>query len=307
MTKDAAQANGRYDCLIIGGGPAGLTAATYLARFRRRVVVVDEGNSRASLIPVSHNYPGYHGISGVDLLRVLRGQAEEYGAALLAGRVTGLTPAEEAGFLADAGGREIEARTVLIATGVHDRSPDMPGLASAVKSGTLRYCPICDGFEATDQRIGVLGTVGSAAKKALFMRTYSADVTLLLTDLPGDGDDGKIAALRDGGVQISRTAVRDIDKDGERVVVHLADGGTCELDVLYPALGCDVRSGLAAKLGARTDETGYLVVDQHQQTGVPGLLAAGDIVSDLNQISVAVGHAAVAATAIHNGLPYNFR
>lgn len=307
MRQDKSQPNGRYDCLIIGGGPAGLTAATYLARFRRRVLVVDDGASRASLIPVSHNYPGYFGISGEELLSLLRAQCEQYGADLLAGRVAAIEPAEEHSFIARTDGRELHARTVLMATGVVDESPDMPGLRSAVKSGALRYCPICDGYEATDQRIGVLGTVASAARKSLFLRTYSADVILLLTDMPKPEDESRIAALRDGGVRLSRSPVHDIDKHDDRVVVHLKGGGSCELDVLYPALGCDVRSDLAASLGARTDETGYLVVDQHQQTGVPGLLAAGDVVSDLNQISVAVGHAAVAATAIHNGLSYNFR
>ena len=307
MPKEDASANQRYDCVIIGGGPAGLTAATYLARFRRRVIVVDEGKSRASLIPVSHNYPGYFGISGVELLGILRAQAEQYGVDFLHGRVASLSRSPESCFVAEAGERRIEARTTLIATGVKDIDPDMPGLRSAVQSGALRYCPICDGYEARDQRIGVLGTVASAGKKCLFMRTYSADITLLLTEPPAPEDESKIEALREAGIQLSRTVVRDIDKDGERVIVQLGDGGSCELDVLYPALGCDTRSGLAAELGARTDDTGYLVVDQHQQTGVPGLLAAGDIVSDLNQISVAVGHAAVAATAIHNSLPYNFR
>lgn len=305
MGQDGA--NGRFDCLIIGGGPAGLTAATYLARFRRRVMVIDDGASRAALIPVSHNYPGYMGIAGSDLLARLRRQAEEYGAGHLSGRVTKLTPTEDHGFIANAGPRDIYARTVIIATGVLDESPDMPGLAPAIQEGALRYCPICDGYEATDQRIGVLGTVASAGRKSLFMRTYSADVTLLLTEQPAAGDESRLAALHDAGITVSRSVVRDIQKRGEGIMALLADGRTCELDVLYPALGCDVRSGLAAELGARTDETGYLVVDQHQKTGVPGLFAAGDIVSDINQISVAVGHAAIAATAIHNALPYNFR
>jgi thioredoxin reductase (NADPH) len=299
--------NGRYDCLIIGGGPAGLTAATYLARFRRRVIVVDDGNSRASLIPVSHNYPGYFGIAGADLLKKLRAQAGQYGARHFAGRVTALAPDEDHSYMAQTDGRQIRARTVILASGVLDESPQMPGLQSAVRSGALRYCPICDAYEATDQRIGVLGSVRSASGKALFLRTYSSDVTLLLTEAPGEDDASRLDALRGGGVRLSRAVVRDVEKHDERVVVELADGTSCELDVLYPALGCEVRSGLAAKLGARTDDTGYLVVDQHQRTGVPGLLAAGDIVSDLNQISVAIGHAAIAATAIHNELPYNFR
>lgn len=307
MQGDGASAGGQYDCLIIGGGPAGLTAATYLARYRRRVMVIDDGNSRAGLIPVSHNYPGYFGISGAELLGILRAQSEQYGASHLSGRVSALEPQEDHSFLAQADGREIGARAVIIATGVRDVDPQMPGLKSAVQSGSLRYCPICDGFEAADQRIGVLGTVASAARKSLFLRTYSADVTLLLTAPPTPQDESRLAALREGGVTISRAVVHDIDKHDAHVVVHLEGGGSCELDVLYPALGCDVHSGLASRLGARTDEDGYLVVDQHQKTGVPGLFAAGDIVSDINQLSVAVGHAAIAATAIHNSLPYNFR
>jgi thioredoxin reductase (NADPH) len=307
MPETTSSENGRYDCLIIGGGPAGLTAATYLARFRRRVIVVDAGDSRASLIPVSHNYPGYFGISGADLLRILREQAEQYGAGFLTARVTSLEPAEEHTFIAEAGSQRIHARSVILATGVLDLNPDMPGWRAAIQTGALRYCPICDGYEAMDERIGVLGTVASAGKKSLFLRAYSAHVTLLLTDEPRPEDESMLEALRDGGVIISRAVVRDIDRQGDKVTAHLADGGSCELDVLYPALGCNVHSELADRLGARLDEIGYLVVDQHQRTGVPGLFAAGDIVSDLNQISVAVGHAAVAATAIHNSLPYNFR
>lgn len=307
MEQDTFTDTERYDCLIIGGGPAGLTAATYLARFRRRVLVVDEGDSRASLIPVSHNYPGYLGISGRDLLVTLRTQCEQYGADHLRGRVEALEPAEDHGFVARAGPRAIHARTVLLATGLRDLHPGMPGLASAVREGALRYCPICDGYEAADQRIAVLGTVASASGKAMFMRTYSADVTLLLTEPPAPEDESRLAVLREAGIGLSRATVIDIERHGEGIVAHLAGGGACEADVLYPALGCDVRSGLAARLGARVDQTGYLVVDHHQKTGVPGLFAAGDVVSDLNQLSVATGHAAIAATAIHNALRHNFR
>jgi thioredoxin reductase (NADPH) len=141
----------------------------------------------------------------------------------------------------------------------------------------------------------------------VFMRTYSADVTLLLTEEPSPEDEAQIEILREAGVAIAPGVVRDMVLSGDTVRAVLAGGETCELDLFYPALGCDVRSGLATALGARTDEQGCLVVDQHQQTGIPGLLAAGDVVSDLHQISVAFGHAAVAATAIHNALPYNFR
>jgi thioredoxin reductase (NADPH) len=307
MPQADALDDARLDCLIIGGGPAGLTAATYLARFRRRVAVIDEGKSRAALIPTSHNYPGYSGISGPDLIALMRRQAEQYGARYRRGLVTGLEHGEEHGFTALTETGRIHARTVLMATGIVDINPDLAGLARAVQDGALRYCPICDGYEAIDQRIGVLGTVKSAARKALFMRSYSAHVTLLPTENPGPEDEGKIEALRKAGVRLAGGVVRDMEMQDDKVAVLLSTGESCELDVFYPALGCNVRSDLATALGARTDEQGCLVVDQRQKTGVAGLLAAGDVVSDLDQISVAVGHAAVAATAIHNALPYNFR
>jgi thioredoxin reductase (NADPH) len=303
----ASWSDPRPECLIVGGGPAGLTAAIYLARFRRRVLVVDEGRSRAALIPRSHNYPAYSGISGADLLALLRGQAEQYGAAFLRGRVTDLEKTGDGCFISRTSGEEIRPNMVLLATGVVDESPDLPGLRSAIAMGMLRYCPICDGYEATDKRLGVLGRVKGAARKAMFLRTYSADVVLLPTAPLSHEDESSIAQLRDSGVEVAPVPVCELERDGAGVVATLVDGDRRQIDVLYPALGSAVRSDLAAALGARTDDGGCLVVDQHQKTSISGLFAAGDVVSDLDQISVAVGHAAIAATAIHNGLPPNFR
>ena len=151
------------DCLIIGGGPAGLTAAIYLARYRRAAVLIDDGASRAALIPASHNYPGFKGIAGPDLLSRLREQALLYGANLEHGRVTTLQRRPQGGFRAQWNGKDIAARTVLLATGLVDESPKVEGLGSAVYDGAVRFCPICDGFEAMDRRIGVLGSADLGA------------------------------------------------------------------------------------------------------------------------------------------------
>ena len=145
------------DCLIVGGGPAGLTAAIYLARYRRRARVIDEGKSRAALIPESHNYPGFKGIAGPDLLARLRDQALLYGGALERGNVTTLDRRPDGGFVATNGSREILARSVLLATGLVDARPQIDGLGDGIYSGAVRFCPICDGFEAMDQRVGVMG------------------------------------------------------------------------------------------------------------------------------------------------------
>ena len=302
MKRDAI-----IDCLIVGGGPAGLTAAIYLGRYRRSVMLVDAGESRAALIPESHNYPGYAGISGRDLLKLLRRQAGSFGAELIDGRVDSLEAGGDNLLLARFGGETVRARSVLMASGIVDKDPPLPGIRIAVQKGTLRYCPICDGYEARDERIGVFGSVRTGGKKALFLRTYSASVTLLLTEAPTNADGEMLQVLDANGVTVASALRFELEEQAQQIAALFEDGTRHEFDVIYPALGCDVRSGLATALGATTDEVGCLLVDQQQRTAAPGILAAGDVVSDLHQLSVAVGHAALASTAIHNSLPRNLR
>jgi thioredoxin reductase (NADPH) len=291
-----------FDCLIIGGGPAGLTAAVYLARYRRRIILFDNGESRASLIPESHNYPGFpDGVSGPGLLRALGKQAQAYGIQMVGARITGLKR-DDRGLAATSGGQEIKARSVLLATGIVDQSPDLPGHDEAVARGLIRYCPVCDAYEATDQRIGVLGRGDDASSKARFLRTYSKDVTLLSLDELG----GSAGPLREAGIKVAGPVVA-IEHSAEGMRAVLQSGQTLSLDVIYPALGCGVRSELASRLGARTNDVGCLEVDSHQRTTVAGIYAAGDVVSDLHQIAVGTGHAAIAATHIHKSLPENFK
>ena len=294
-----------YDCLIVGGGPAGLTAAIYLARYRRKVLVIDSGKSRAEWIPKSHNYPGFEdGISGKALLAKLREQATEYGAELRKGEVTKLEEARE-GFVATANGKTISAKRVLMATGIVDETPSLPSLREAVYEGALRFCPICDGYEAQDQKIAVLGHAETAWRKALFLRTYSRDVTFLCVDNPDDAPTECMKSLREANVAFPGECATDIDKSGEKIVAILQSGKRMEFDVLYPALGCEVRSDLVTKLGAKATENGNLLVNDCQLTSIKGIYAAGDVVSDLHQISVGIGHAAIAATKIHNELERN--
>jgi len=297
----------QWECLIIGGGPAGLTAAIYLARYRRSVLLVDDGHSRAALIPESHNYPGFTGgISGPDLLRKLREQAERYGAVMRHVRAEDLKAAPD-GFISVCDGQKVSARKVLLATGIVDEAPDLPGLRDAIYDGALRFCPICDAYEVTDQRVGVLGRIGTASKKAVFMRTYSRRITLLPTDDPKRAPDDVRRELQSADIHMPDQPVIDIERKGELIEAVLRDGKRCEFDVIYPIMGCEVRSHLATRLQARSNDIGSLHVDECQCTSVPGLYAAGDVVSDLHQISVGIGHAAIAATKIHNSLPYNFR
>jgi thioredoxin reductase (NADPH) len=294
-----------FDCLIIGGGPAGLTAATYLGRFRRKVLVIDAGDSRALQIPESHNYPGFaEGVAGPDLLKELGRQAGQYGADQIKGTATDLARDGD-GFTVKVGGRTIRAPRVLLATGLKDISPDMPGLRQAVANTSIRYCPVCDAYEATDKNIAVYGAIKDAEAKAVFLRTYSSRVTLLPTDTKIDTQArGRLAAL---GVTLAPSAPVDLRRSDGGIAAHLHNGEQLQFDVLYPVLGCDVRSDLATALGARCNEVGCIIVDEKQRSTVKNIFAAGDVVSDLHQLSVAAGHAAIAATAIHASLPNDLR
>lgn len=300
-------ANGIFDCLVIGAGPAGLTAAIYLARYRRNIIIVDDGHSRAELIPESHNYPGFRGISGAQLLKALRAQAAQYGVQIRRQKVTSLAKGSDSGLAAALqDGEKVDARQVLLATGIVDESPSLPGLRQVIYEGSIRFCPICDAYEAMDKRIGVLGPADTAYRKALFLRTYSNNVILLPIGDAKTLDESVRKQLSDAGIRISETVV-DVERSGDSIEAIMATGERSKLDVLYPALGCSVRSQLAAGLGARQNEEGALIVDSKQQTSISNLYAAGDVVSDLHQLTVATGHAAVAATSIHSSLPANFR
>ncbi len=293
------------DCLVIGGGPAGLTAAIYLGRFRRSVVVIDKGWSRAEWIPRSHNLPGFpDGIPGPDLLNALRAQARRYGAGIENGVVDGLTRDNEI-FVAKAGDALLRARTVILATGVTENKPPVPHVADAVKSGLIRTCPICDGFESSGKTIGILGDGEHAASEALYLRTYSDSISLLLMAT----DTTVLSAqtrekLKVAGIAVSHVVVGSVTLDETGVTaVSVEDGRTHRFDLIYSAFGTTSQTALVAGLGASMDADNRLIVDAHQTTTVAGLYAAGDVVRGLNQISVAEGEAAIAATAVHNLLP----
>lgn len=292
------------DCAIIGGGPAGLVAAVYLGRFRRSVCVLDAGGSRAALIPTSHNLPGFpDGISGPDFLARLRRQASRYGAALVPAVVDWLLP-EDDGFTLGIARRTVRARRVILATGAADIEPDLPDLPDAVRRGFIRHCPICDGYEVSGQHVGVIGSGRKLASEAAFLRDYTDRLSVFALP-PGHGlDPGARRELSARGVHIIDAPVVATAVEGERIIaLQLADGSRQAVDTLYSALGSIVRSELATALGAGRLRQGDLQVDRrNMSTSVPGLYAIGDVVSGLSQISVAAGHAALAATAIHHQL-----
>jgi thioredoxin reductase (NADPH) len=289
------------DCLVVGAGPAGLTAAIYLSRFRRSLVLADGGPPRAEWIPLTRNYPGFpDGISGRELLERLREQARHCGVEPVRAWVERIE-AVEGGFIARVGHQDLRARTVLLATGIDETMPASDNLREAVRCGALRLCPVCDAFEIRDRNVGVLFDPASGSDHVVFLRGYTGRLTALVCGDPRDLSESNRRRLDEAGVSLVEDGVHDVVAVDGRARVHTPNG-THEFDSVYSMLGFRSRSALAEALGARTVDNADVVVDSHQRTNVPGLYAAGDVVDALNQLSVAIGHAAVAACAIHNDL-----
>ena len=293
------------DCLVVGGGPAGLTAAIYLARFHLDILVVDGGKSRAAWIPCTRNVSGFpDGIKGTELLLRMREQACKYGAKIETEFVTRLERDEENGlFTATWGSGCRQARTVLLATGVTNRRPPMDEELhdDALARGLVRYCPICDGYEVTDKKVGVIGSDSHGVAEALFIRSYTPDVTLIAPDKALSLKPEDQQKLKDAGIGCVDGPAQAVAIPGECIVVDTAEGHYT-FDSIYPALGSDTHTQLAEMVGAKLSGDSCITVDRHMRTSVPGLFAAGDVVIGLDQISHSMGQGGVAATAIRNDL-----
>jgi thioredoxin reductase (NADPH) len=303
VTLQVRDSRKAYDCLIVGGGPAGLTAAIYLARFHLSVLVLHDRASRAALIPATHNHAGFpDGIAGPELLRRMDEQARRYGANVVAAKASTVEAAPD-GFIVGTSGKAFAARSVLLATGVVNRRLPMSDVLhdEALKRGLLRYCPICDGYEVTDRNIAVIGTGGHALREAEFLRSYSARVTLVAPHGKHALDETQISRAREWGIALLDGPCANPVIDGETIGISSMTGMTF-FDTIYVGLGTDVRSELAVGAGAKTSQDGCILVDSHQETSISGLYSAGDVVLGLDQISNAMGQAGVAATAIRNWL-----
>jgi thioredoxin reductase (NADPH) len=249
---------------------------------------------------------------GTELLQRLRDQAAHYEVRLESGEVTGLTragnifeaPTKNVAGTADGSALpSFRASSVLLATGTADTIRNIPNWMTGIKRGIIRLCPICDAYEARDQAIAVMSSSGKkGVNHALFLKTYTDAVTLIhmAEATLAKTEQNTLRRAKIDVIEDVHAEVRIAEKS--QPAIRLSNGEELYFDVIYPMLGESPRSGLATQMGARCNKKRNLIVDRHQRTTVSGLYAAGDVVNELSQISVATGQAAIAATDIHNWL-----
>ena len=290
-----------YECVIVGGGAAGLSAALVLGRARRRVLVLDAGEQSNRPAHGIGGLLGHDGLAPADLYA--RGHAElaAYPSVEVRdARVTGGSRRDGAFALATADGGEVRAARVLLAMGMDDATPSLPGVAE-LWGGTVFHCPYCHGWEVRDGALAVLGNT-MAAHRALLLREWSADVALL-SDGPAELDGDERARLRRAGVPIDERPVAGLRARGAALeAVLFADGGELLRDGLLVAAPPRQRSSLATELGAELNEREMVDIDAFGQTTVPGLYAAGDVSSPMPQVAGAIADGSRAAAEINADL-----
>ncbi|KOG80268.1 MULTISPECIES: NAD(P)/FAD-dependent oxidoreductase [Streptomyces] len=303
----------RYDVVIVGGGAAGLSGALALARARRSVLVIDAGEPRNAPASHVHNYLGRESTPPGELLAIGRNEAAGYGAEIVAGRVASaerLPGAEDAGFrVVTEDGRSVEARRLLVTTGLVDELPPVPGLAERWGREVL-HCPYCHGHEVADRPIGVLATGPLAVHQALMWRQWSDDVTLFLHIGPEpSAEEYEELAARDVAVVDGEVAGLEI-ADDRFTGVRLASGRVVPREALVVQARFTARSAVLESLGltpvaqemAGTVVGTYIPSDPTGATEVPGVWAAGNVTRLTEQVVGAAAAGLMAAGALNGDL-----
>ena len=292
----------RYDCIIVGGGPAGLSAALMLGRCLRQVVVCESGETRNARSRGIHGYLTRDGTPPSDFLGLARADLARYASVQRrAALVTDATATPDGFEVRLEDGTRLASRTLLLATGVIDEIPPLEGLADLYGT-SVHHCPYCDAWEWRDQPIAVYGRGEAASGLALALSWWSPDV-VLCTDGPPEIEPGHLGRLAARGIEVRETAVLRLEgRDGRLERVVFAGGATLPRRALFFAGGQRQRSPLARGLGCRFTAHGAVDTGQCEATDVPGLYVAGDASKEAQFVVVAAAEGTEAAMAIHKAL-----
>ena len=294
-----------YDCAIVGAGPAGLSAAVYMGRMRRSVVVIDNKEGRSNWHQVNRNYLGFlDGIHATALRDVGREQAEQYGAHFLDAcvqdiRIEGVGRRRLFCASTSEGRTEIVARTLILATGVSNSFPEFEGSNDCIGK-SIFWCIICDGYETIGKNVLVLGSGDRAAALALQLRVFTDRISLAAWKEPLHIEPNRLAALRDHGVKVYTSMAHSFNCAPHKQLasVTLEDLTEVPLDVAFVTQHIQPTTQLAEKLGVTHDKHGFIVTDVEQCTNIEGLYAAGDVTRLFNhQVTSAVHEGGMAAAA----------
>jgi thioredoxin reductase len=298
-----------YDVLIIGGGAAGLSAALVLSRARRRVLVVDSGAPRNAPAAHMHGFLSRDGMPPADLIASGRAEVARYGGIVVRSTVDDLRAADQGadgvpsvrGFNARLGdGAQVYARRVLVAAGMRDELPDVPGLRERWARDVL-HCPYCHGYEVRDQRLGVLWNGPGTPDYAQIVRQWSDDVVLFVpTDVLTPSQRTGLVARAIGIIEAAVTGLRVVDDTLSSVT--LEDGREVHRDALFVPPTFTAHSSLLTQLGAATDDAGWVTIGKSGDTSVPGVWAAGNVTNPRAQVITAAGEGSAAAIAINADL-----
>jgi len=277
----------QYEVIVVGGGAAGLSAALVLGRARRRTLVVDAGEPRNAPAAHMHGFLTRDGMPPTEFLAIGREEIARYGVELVRDRAVDVTKGEEFTVVL-AGGRTMRARRLVIATGLRDELPAVPGVAERFGRDVL-HCPYCHGWEVRDRAFGVLATTPLSVHQALMVSQWSKDVTLFLhTVAESELADDDLRRLAAAGVKVVPGEVAELVVEDDRLTgVRLADGTAHAREVLFVAPRAVPQTGLLERLGAELQETpfgAYPVIDPTGLTSVPGVWAAGNAMGFSEQV-----------------------
>jgi thioredoxin reductase len=293
----------RYDVAVVGGGPAGLSAALWLARYLHQVVVVDSGDPRNWETRGINGYLGHQGIRSPELRAIGREECAKYGVEFVGGIVDeAVNETGELFAICLRGGTIIEARRILLAIGIKDVWPAIPGLDKCYVE-TVHVCADCDGYETRDRKTVVVGKGRKAVGMALALTTWTREIVICTNGEPPDMEQELLDQLKALNIPVLDDPIRCIvSKSGEISAVELEGGMTLDCQRLYFAIGQYPADDLGAQLGCKRDQMGRLVIDERNHTSVKNVFAAGDIAPGPQMAIVAAASGAVAAIAIHASL-----